>query len=178
MFVVESSLQHLPARRESIACLSESSNQPYVAVPGKQAQATQAFVVGLRDAPDTYAMYICLWLTLTRESVIYRFDGKLTRVDALEQAQNDALQFCEEMGFIMDAISYRRMTPDAQAALLDRLPPFQADPARRQSLGPVLQPLPPAAPPLGPSDITPGPARATVASPLEAARVARLLASF
>ena len=68
--------------------------------------------------------------------------------------QEEGLHFLESMGFMLDNLNYRNLTPDLQEATLKRLPLFSPQRA-------------PAAP-----------APAADAGASEAGRVARLLASF
>ncbi|HWV37464.1 MAG TPA: hypothetical protein VN033_03195 [Vulgatibacter sp.] len=189
MFFLDPSLTRLDATRESVASIAESVNHPHVGVPGREAQPTSGFVVGLRNEDGTYAIYVYLWLTRTRESVIYGMNDRRLHADEYAAAQNEAFQFCESMGFIMEGLGYRNLAPEVQEELLAKLPPFQQAPAPNQLEGsPTLQ-----AAHAGPSmnsqlvaAATPGPEvpiellepAPESAEPVDTSRLARLLASF
>lgn len=190
MFFLDPTLTRLDATRDSVASIAESVNHPHVGVPGREAQQTSGFVVGLRNADGTYAIFVYLWLTRTREAVIYGMNDRRLHADEYASAQNEAFQFCESMGFIMEGLGYRNLGPEAQDELLAKLPPFQREPAPQQLEGnPTLN-----AGPAGPSMNSPFVAAATpgpevpielleptpesLAEPIDTSRIARLLASF
>lgn len=191
MFTLDPTLTHLDATRDRVASISESVNHPHVGVPGREAQATSGFVVGMRNDDDTYAIYVYLWLTRSREAVVYPLNDRRLDADEYEGAQAEALQFCESMGFIMESVPYRNLRPEAQDELLATLPPFLRDPSPPQlesnlslhmSAGPSMNSPMTTGFSLGPersiellletADEPPAP------EPVDTTRLARLLASF
>jgi len=190
LFSLDPTLTRLDATRDRVASIAESVNHPHVGVPGREAQSTSGFVVGLRNDDGTYAMYVYLWLTRSREAVVYAMNDRRLHADEYASAQNEAFQFCESMGFIMEGLGYRNLSPEAQDELLSRLPPFQRDPAPQHLEGsPTLQ-VGPSGPSMNSQFVTaatPGPevpiellepAPEVEADPVDTARLARLLASF
>lgn len=125
MFTIDSSLRVVEASPEQIHSLHESVNQPHVGVPGRQNQPTQAYIVEVREEAGFF-LYVYLWLTRERDSAIYRSEA-LTK-DELESGREQALHFCESMGFIMEEIPYGGLEPSARVELMARLPPFQLNP--------------------------------------------------
>jgi hypothetical protein len=83
----------------------------------------------------------------------------------------EGLQFMESMGFMLDNLNFRNLPADAQEKTLRRIPLFfpGAGPA------PAAPPPAPAAPAAHPAEAS-APASAPPAD--DAARIARLLASF
>ena len=169
MFRFDPTIQQLPASRASIAYLAESSNQPNVAVPGKQAQSAQAFAVAVRTSADTVSFYVSLWLAVTREPLFYVYEKERIPLRALGEVADEAWIFCESMGFILDVVPLADHSPVELERILSRLrhddvPDASDEPSRK--------------PELGAQRFTPGPAQATSPSPAELARLGRLLASF
>ncbi|WP_373046251.1 hypothetical protein [Vulgatibacter sp.] len=174
MFHFDPTIQELPVNRESIAYLAESSNQPHVAVPGRQAQSSQAFVVALRTSSETVSIYVSLWLVLAREPAVWVYEKQNLPLSVLHEAVEEAWHFCESMGFMMDVVP-ADLGHVELARILSRLQrggETEADEA---------QPVRPAEAPgaFG----TPGPAGGSLTptftpSPGQLARLGRLLASF
>ena len=182
MFHYDSSLLQLAARPGQLLALAESSNQPQVHVAGRQAQPAQAFVVSLRQGPDTGSVFIYLWLTLARQPAVFVPDERTLPLSSLARVEEEAWNFCESMGFMLDRAQVG--SPAEQAELFARLPPFQR-PAERASVEPLVSPGPAAAfgtpPPLPTTTpappATPGPGAAALTQE-ELAQLGRLLGGF
>src|SRR5579863_2213388 len=102
MFEIDAKLTHLPARREQVVAVIESVNQPHVAIPGKNPQGVQAYLCGLRNANASFSIYIYLLLSENKEPVVYTYDQPQFALEAYRQAEAEALQFVESMGFMME----------------------------------------------------------------------------
>src|SRR5690606_17015115 len=126
MFEIQPSIHHLAATPEQVISIVNSVNHPLVAVPGRTSQMAEAFVVALRDVGDLAVVFVCLWLDLDREQVIYA-SGPI-EMDELEQVREAAIAFCESMGFIMEDTSFAELDRASQGAVLLRL---RRDPAER-----------------------------------------------
>lgn len=170
MFHFDPTLQQLPATPGSVVYFAESSNQPNVAVPGRQAQAAQAIVVALREGGGAVSVYVSLFLVVDREPVIFAYEVRPLPRAGLDAAVDEAWAFCESMGFILDVVPFGDRSPAERERLLTRLRP--AAPGEHT-------------PPLAaeaPAALTPGPHAAPNApftpSPAQLARLGRLLASF
>src|SRR5690606_335188 len=100
MFEIQPSIRHLAAGPEQVISISNSVNHPLVVVPGRSSQMAEAFVVALREVGDLVVVFVCLWLDLDREQVIYA--SAPIEEDELEEVREEALAFCESMGFIME----------------------------------------------------------------------------
>ena len=169
MFRPDATVQHLPATREQVVAVVESINQPQVSIPGKPVQTCVAHLCGVRNANGSFSIYVGLHLPATGENVVYTSDRRpIGTVDEYREVELEALQFLESMGFILDNLNFRNLPPDQQDKTLRRIPLFS--PTGRPALTPV-----PGASPAAPA---PAAAPAAAAPADEAARVARLLASF
>lgn len=155
MFKPEPSITWLPAVREQVVAVVESINQPQVSVPGKAPQAVSGHLVGIRNGNGTFSIYVGLHLPRTGENVVYVHERRQLTVDEYRAVEVEALQFLESMGFMLDNLNFRNLSPEIQAQALARVPLFSRAPAAQGGPGPS----------------------AGAAAP-DAARVARLLASF
>ncbi len=190
MFSIIPSLTFLEAGPEQVVFVAESINHPHVGVPGREAQATQGYVVGLRGDDGIPAVYVYLWLSRTREAVVYGRPADRLDDENYPQAEQDAIEFCESMGFMMEGMQFRELNVQAQEEILRNLPPFLRAPAPPRLAGSkMLQETPP-----GPSmnsnfvtAATPGPEDFIELleplderdePPVDTEKLARLLASF
>jgi hypothetical protein len=155
-FKPDPSIAWVPAAREQVVAVVESINQPQVSIPGKAPQQVPGHLCGIRNANGTFSIYVALYLSKSGENVVYVHDKRQLTVEEYRDVEIEGLQFLESMGFMLDNVNFRNLSPDVQAETLKRVPLFSAPrpPGERSSQG-------------GPS---------SAAS--DTARVARLLASF
>src|SRR5690348_16373511 len=118
---------HLPADPERIVALYEGTNQPVVQPAGRAAQPAQAAVVALRSGA-LFDVVVALTLTGTGENVIYA--GPPVQRNDVQQALEEALNFAESMGFILDQSGFTRLGAVHRVEMLGRLPAF-SPPAQR-----------------------------------------------
>lgn len=154
-FKPEPSLTWVPVVREQLVALVESINQPQVSIPGKASQQVFGHLAGVRNGNGTFSIYVSLHLPKSGENVVYVHEKRQLGVDDYRDVEIEGLQFLESMGFMLDNLNFRNLSPEAQEQTLKRVPLFS-------------QPRPP------------GEAPAPAARPAAAdpARLARLLASF
>jgi type IV pilus assembly protein PilF len=120
---------HLPADPERIVALYEGTNQPLVQPAGRAAQPAQAAVVALRTGA-LFDVVVALTLTGTGENVIYA--GPPVQRNGVQQALEEALNFAESMGFILDQSGFTRLGAVHRVEMLGRLPAFSPPEARPQ----------------------------------------------
>jgi hypothetical protein len=125
MFEIQPAIRHLSVDRAQVASISNSINHPQVAVPTKPTQKAEAFVVTLREAGDLVVVFICLWLDLNRELVVY--GAAPVPAGEGEELYVEAIAFCESMGFIMEEMHFAQLDAASQEELLVRLPPFGSE---------------------------------------------------
>ena len=156
-FNPQPSITWIPATREQVVALVESINQPQVSIPGKTPQQVTGHLCGVRNANGSFSIYVGLHLPGTGENVVYVHDQGQLDVEAYRDVEIEGLHFLESMGFMLDNLNFRNLSPAAQEETLRRIPLFS-------------KPRPPGE----------GPAPAVAARPAapDPARVARLLASF
>ena len=156
-FKPEPSIAWIPATREQVVAVVESINQPQVSVPGKDSQQVFGHLCGIRNGNGTFSIYVALHLPKTGENVVYVHDRRQLGVEEYRDVEIEGLHFLESMGFMLDNLNFRNLSPEVQGDILKRIPLFS-------------QPRPPAEAP-------PGAAAARPAGQ-DPARVARLLSSF
>ena len=160
MFEPDPKITTIPATRDQVVAVIESINQPQVSIPGKPAQAVIGHLCGVRNANGTLSIYVALHLPKSNDNVVYVHGRNELSVEQYRAAEVEGLQFLESMGFLLDNLNFRNLSPEVQVETLRRIPLFSASrPA-----------------PASPAAATPGgPTRTPVP---EASRIARLLASF
>lgn len=174
MFEIQPTIRHLAASPEQVISIANSINHPLVVVPGRSSQMAEAFVVALREVGDLVVVFVCLWLDLDREQVIYA--SAPIEEEEVEEVSQEAIAFCESMGFIMEETTFRELDRVTQEELLARLPPFRAERARfSNSMVGVEAEVEAAG-----ERVTPGPAQAMVSTKDERDRrsLGRFLARF
>ncbi len=154
-FQPDASIAWVQATREQVVGIVESINQPQVSIPGKPPQLVTGHLCGIRNANGTFSIFAALYLPKTGENVVYVHSKRQVTVEEYREVETEGLHFLESMGFMLDNLNFRNLSPEAQADTLKRVPLFS--------------------PPRAPAP-TPAPGAAPAAA--DPARVARLLASF
>lgn len=161
MFRPEPSITHLPVTKDQVVAVVESINQPQVSVPGKAPQTVVGHLCGVRNPNNSFSIYVGLHLTKTGENVVYVNDKAQLTVEEYRAVEVEGLHFLESMGFMLDNLNFRNLTPDVQEQTFKRISLFHL-------------PRPPA-----PAATPPPAAGAAPAAPASAdlGRLARFLAS-
>jgi hypothetical protein len=127
VFEARTDIHFVQTRREWIVAIIEAINAPIVAAPGRQAEAAKAWIVGVLNTTQKFSIYVYLLFPESNESLVFLHDPPEVTKEAYHTTELEALQFVESMGFMVDNINFRSMTPEAQEQLLQSLPVFQAD---------------------------------------------------
>ena len=67
-------------------------------------------------------MGVYLWLSETKECAVYTTSATAQTPEEYRALQTEALGFVESMGFMMDNLNFRSLTPEHQAELLGSVP--------------------------------------------------------
>src|SRR4051812_17912491 len=124
MFSEDPARTHVSAGRDSIVALYESTNQPLVQVPGKSAQAAQAAIVASRLGRG-YEIVIALTFLESGDNVLYTPEQFVDDAGLPERIE-EALDFAESMGFILDSAGWAALDGERRDELRARLPAFRA----------------------------------------------------
>ncbi len=155
-FKPDPSIAWVQASREQVVAVVESINQPQVSIPGKSPQQVSGHLCGVRNANGSISIFVALHLAKTGENVVYVHDKRQLTVEEYRDVEIEGLQFLESMGFMLDNVNFRNLSPEVQAETLKRVPLFS--PPRPSS-----------------AKVAEGDSRSTASGDT---RVARLLASF
>jgi hypothetical protein len=124
VFEPDPSIRYIPATREQVVALVESINQPQVSIPGKEPQAVQGFLCGLRNQNGTFSIFASLFLPKTNENVVYASDRREVGMEEYRDVEVEGLQFLESMGFMLDNLNFRNLAQAQQVETLKRVPLF------------------------------------------------------
>jgi len=117
----------LPADPARIAALYESANQPLVQTAGRSAQSAQAAVVALQDGA-LYEVVVALTLSESNENIIYA--APPVQEKDVAASIEEALNFAESMGFILDASGWTNLDQAHKSELIERMPAFRPPAAK------------------------------------------------
>jgi hypothetical protein len=136
MYVLEAGLKAVQLQG-TILTLIQSINRPMVAAADLPAEETQAFIVSVQSPTDrSISAFIYLHLLQSNQCVIYRYSDAPFMGDRLEEAETEALDFVESMGFMMDNLRFNKLQSSEQEVLSKEIPIFYADLA---DFAPVLE---------------------------------------
>ncbi len=152
-FKPEASIKWIPATADEVVAIVESINQPQVSIPGKAPQQVTGHLCGIRNSNGTFSIYVALHLPKTGENVVYVHERRQLGVDDYREVEIEGLHFLESMGFMLDNLNFRNLSAEVQDQTLKRISLF-------------AQPRPASE------------ANAAKPAATDAARLARLLASF
>jgi Tfp pilus assembly protein PilF len=113
---------HVPADPARIAALYESANQPLVQTAGRTTQAAQAAVVALQEGA-LYDVVVALTLSESNENIIYA--APPVQEKDVAASIEEALNFAESMGFILDASGWTNLDEAHKSELIERMPAFR-----------------------------------------------------
>ena len=102
----------------------EAINQPQISIPGKEPQSVHGVLCSLRNANGSFSIVVALHAPRTGENVIYLHDKRQLTAEEYREVQDAGLHFLESMGFMLDNLNFRNMTPALQEETLKRLPLF------------------------------------------------------
>ncbi len=128
MYELLDQVHHLEVTRENVVAIIESINRPMVAASGRSLEPAKSYIVGMRNATSgQFAIYIYLHLTDSNDSLIYLHDPAEIPMESYHEQELEALAFVESMGFMVDNVNFRSLSPEQQDHLLQTLPVFQVD---------------------------------------------------
>jgi hypothetical protein len=124
VFEPDPGIRYIPASREQVVALVESINQPQVSIPGKEPQAVQGFLCGLRNQNGTFSIFVSLYLPKTGENVVYVSERREVGMEEYRDVEIEGLHFLESMGFMLDNLNFRNLAETQQVETVKRVPVF------------------------------------------------------
>ena len=125
---------HVPSEPQLVVALYVATNQPMVQPVGRAAQAAQGAVVAVREGAIFHVM-VALTLAESGENIIYSAPPVEQR--DVQQALEEALNFAESMGFILDGTGWANLDDAHRAELLERTPAFWPPADVEEAAGPA-----------------------------------------
>lgn len=126
MYLIDPQRQTIDFQGRSIISLIQSINQPLIAAADYPAEETQAYVITLQAGDRSLSTYIFFHLQRSNQSVIYYYDQAPFMGDRLVEAETEAVDFVESMGFMMDNLRYDRLPEAERERLQKEIPLFYA----------------------------------------------------
>lgn len=127
MFEVDPQTTWIDPTAGPISSLVQSLNTPLVAAGPHPAENVQAWIVSRVAAGGSSDVLVYFHLTQANLPVVYRWADGAVPPPQLAYVQEEALSFCESMGFMMDNLNFAALSPEARGELLQTLPPFTRD---------------------------------------------------
>ncbi len=126
MFAVNETHKGLQGEHSKVISVLHSLNEPKIAAADHPAEPTKAFVVtmGGNDAGE-YQTHIVLFLTKTQDRVMYSWDDGSYSQDERSSIEEQALDFVENMGFMMDNLNLETLEDSQRVSVVKGLPVFE-----------------------------------------------------
>lgn len=109
--------------RERVIKLMTSLNEPMIAPPRHHAQPTHAYICTFKEE-EGLSVYIYLYLTIEKVGILYRYAEEVPVSEGSRIAEDAAVQFAEDMGFLMDDLKFDLLDIPQQDKLLATIPMF------------------------------------------------------
>ena len=110
-----------------VVTIYESMNNVQVHCVGIDPEAAKAYLIGFRNRRGTFSMVACLHFAASRRRDLYAPETADFELDLYSVAEDEGVQFLESMGFMMNNLNYRMLSPEQQADLQKELPIFWTD---------------------------------------------------
>jgi hypothetical protein len=127
VFNIDPSLTHLGARREQVLRLIVSINAVAVKVPGIPTSPAMAYIAAWDAGAGLASVVIYLYYSAANRAVGYTFDPTRFPMADLSRVIDEAHEFLESMGFMLDDSGFGTLKPDDQRAIIERTPLFHKD---------------------------------------------------
>lgn len=126
MFRPDPTIAFVAAVREQVVALIESINQAQISIPGKQPQAAQGHLCGLRNPNGSFSAFVGLYLPESAENVVYAREPREFPREQYLEAEAEGVHFLESMGFMLDNLNFRSLAVEVQESTLKRVPLFSS----------------------------------------------------
>jgi hypothetical protein len=127
MFEIQPELKVIRVFREQIVAIIESINSPMVAAGNRPLEPAKAYILGVRNKSGRFSIFIYLHLVQSQECMIYLHSPAEIAMEQYHEIEVEALQFVETMGFMVDNMNFRNLSPEQKAQVMEALPMFHED---------------------------------------------------
>lgn len=125
MLKVDVNLTHVSATPDDVLTLLESINLPLVSIPNVGTAPTQAYVIGLRNANNTYTVMVCLRQQENDANLIYVSEPRELNAEQYRYEEAEGRRFVESMGFLMNDLAVRSVSRETCEKLMQRIEAFE-----------------------------------------------------
>ena len=129
MFVLNEGQNGLKEDEGNLVSVLHSINEPRIAAADRPAELTKAFVCTVATGKDELQSHIVLYLTASGLRVMYSWDTEGFDPSLQEEVEMEALDFVENMGFMMDNLNISKLSDDKRNQLLEGLPIYEGSSA-------------------------------------------------
>ena len=133
MFIVNDQMNGLP-REASLISILHSVNEPMIAAADHPAEATRAYICLVSNGKNRLESHIIFYLPQSKMRVMYTWEEGAFEPDGKSQVEEEALDFVENMGFMMDNTNLQKLSGNKRESLLSELPIFSGDEPTRETL--------------------------------------------
>lgn len=127
MFTVDPSFTYLAVSGDRVLALAQSINASSVKVPGMPVEPATAYIVAWSAPGGGASAVIYLHYAASGTAAAYTYAPRTFPATELAGVLDEAREFLESMGFMLDDLAFRSQSPERQAALMARAPVFHAD---------------------------------------------------
>lgn len=140
MLVLREEITHVNPREGKVLNLMTSVNQPLVAAADRPPELTQAYICSRQLPGGLINVYVMLHLVKSNLRVLYSLEKDLP-MELLREAEDEALTFTENMGFLMDAMPLAKMSEAEKLKMMASCPVFQqtAEPTSASAVAESLE---------------------------------------
>jgi hypothetical protein len=124
MFVPLHGQTSLGISPDQVVAVIASINSPSIAVSGEGTEPAKAYIVGLQLPNGSFTVAIYLHMLHSNTPMIYRPEPLSFGLDHYPNAEAEAIQFVESMGFMLENMNFRAQPPQEVARLVEMLPFF------------------------------------------------------
>ena len=111
MFTIDNKLQDLQVKQRSIYKILYSMNSHPVATPEMSVEEARCYILFFSEGTNLSA-FIGLYLPGNDRKFFYAYNSNPFPFEAAEDVENEARQFAEDMGFLLDEINVSGMAPE------------------------------------------------------------------
>ena len=123
MFELCDQKSSLPLERERVIRLMMSFNEPMIAPPRHHVQPTHAYICTFKE-DEGLSVYIYLYLMTEKVGLMYKYLKEVPISEGSRIAEDEAVLFAEDMGFLMDDLRFEDLLILQQEKLLATIPMF------------------------------------------------------
>jgi len=109
-------------RPEDIITVYLSSNRVQVSRYSGGVAEGSAYICGYKNIRDSFSMFVMIYYPAVKDCDFYFWDREDIELDTYSEAEEEAMIFCENMGFIMNDTHFRMCSPEEKRIILQECP--------------------------------------------------------